>query len=84
MPQNKLHRAMAQPAMSIVKKIFRGRRVRFHRKSIARATRAPAAARHSPSRATSSIAIAETRRPSPLPQFPKISKLVQSANHSRS
>lgn len=40
MLQNKLHRAMTQPAMSIVEKIFGIKRARLHRKSIARAPRA--------------------------------------------
>jgi hypothetical protein len=42
LPQNKLHRAMAQPAMPIIKKVFRSRRFRSHQKSIARAPGAPA------------------------------------------
>jgi hypothetical protein len=80
--QNKPHRVMAQPTMSIVKKIFRGRGLRLHRKSIARA---PTGFASTPTRGTprlrkfpraASIAIAETRRPSRLPAFPKISKLV--------
>jgi hypothetical protein len=85
-PQDELHRAMAKSAMSIVKKIFRGRRVRLHQKSIARApgTLTPAScARHStPRRAQHKflraprIAVAETQRPSLLPAFTKISKLV--------
>jgi hypothetical protein len=44
MLQNKLHRVMTQPAMSIVKKIFRSRRASLHRKSIARAAHTPALA----------------------------------------
>jgi hypothetical protein len=93
-PQNKLHRAMAQSAMSIIKEIFRGRRVRLHRKSITRAPgtlafasharrSTPRPTRHKFPRATS-IAVAETHRPSRLPPFPKISKLVESANPCRS
>jgi hypothetical protein len=41
MLQHKLHGPMTQPAMSIVKKIFPGRRVWHHQKSIARAYSSP-------------------------------------------
>src|SRR5271156_5346287 len=86
-PQNKLHRPMTQPAMSIAKKIFRRRRASRHQKSIARAPHTPApAAAHAarPTNRNHTIATTETPPPSRLPPFPKISKLVQSANLCRS
>jgi hypothetical protein len=80
--QHELHGPMAQPAMSIVKNILRGRHFWYHPKSIARAKQRPVVpraaisdrVRHTPAR----IALTETLSASPLPLFPKLSKLVLS------
>jgi hypothetical protein len=80
--QHELHGPMAQPAMSIVKNILRGRHFWYHQKSIARAKQRPVVpraaisdrVRHTPAR----IALTETLPASPLPLFPKLSKLVLS------
>jgi hypothetical protein len=80
--QHELHGPMTQPAMSIIKNIFRGQRFSHHQKSIARAKQRPVVpraaisdrGRHTPAR----IALRETFPGSPLPLFPKLSKLVLS------